>query len=360
MSARPYVYFDISIGGDSAGRVIFQLYSDLVPKTAENFRALCEGQTREDGQFLGYKGSGFHRVIKGFMCQGGDFTNHNGTGGISIYGEKFQDEAFPVKHERPFLLSMANSGPNTNGSQFFITTVPTPHLDGKHVVFGEVVRGKGIVRKVENFPTLSGDKPEKDILIADCGTLAELPPLEDGDGDVYEDWPDDEERDTEKPEVALEIATKIRELGNGAFKAGKMAEALDKWEKALRYLDVHPVLPDETPADLKEKYIALKSALLLNSALAGAKSKPSVGIKFASRALDMSPPLSDSDKAKALYRRALCHVAQHNEDDALEDLTAANKIVPSDAAISNELTKVKQRLQEKKAKAKKQFAKMFG
>ncbi|GAA0395612.1 peptidylprolyl isomerase [Streptomyces luteireticuli] len=159
------VYFDVTVNDEPIGRIVFKLFDDVVPKTARNFRELATG---EHG--FGYAGSPFHRVIPAFMLQGGDFTRQNGTGGKSIYGEKFADENFQLKHDRPFLLSMANAGPNTNGSQFFITTVVTDWLDGKHVVFGEVVEGQDVVKQVEALGSRSGATAAK-IAVKESGTL---------------------------------------------------------------------------------------------------------------------------------------------------------------------------------------------
>ncbi|XP_059395201.1 peptidyl-prolyl cis-trans isomerase-like [Carassius carassius] len=163
--SNPRVYFDISIDGRNAGRIVMELRADVVPKTAENFRALCTGE-----KGFGYQGCGFHRIIPKFMCQGGDFTRHDGTGGRSIYGNEFADENFTLKHGGKGTLSMANAGPNTNGSQFFICTANTDWLNGKHVVFGKVVEGLEVVDAMEAKGSSSGKCSAK-VVIADCGQL---------------------------------------------------------------------------------------------------------------------------------------------------------------------------------------------
>lgn len=203
------------------------------------------------------------------MLQGGDFTRGDGTGGESIYGEKFEDENFDLKHEKPMLLSMANAGANTNGSQFFITTVPTPHLDGKHVVFGKVRSNRGLVRRIEDIPTGPNDRPEDRVVISAAGVLSPEEVADEdakrqraadaassGGEDVYEDYPADEEKVNveEKPEEGVKIATTLKDVGTKEFKAGNFVQALAKYQKALRYLDVHPELPPDSDAALVESY----------------------------------------------------------------------------------------------------------
>jgi peptidyl-prolyl isomerase D len=344
---RPRVYFDVTIGGAPAGRIVFELYNDIVPKTAENFRALCTGEkgVGKSGKPLHYKGSGFHRIIKSFMVQGGDFTAGNGTGGESIYGEKFEDENFNELHTKPGLLSMANAGPGTNGSQFFITTVPTPHLNGKHVVFGHVIKGMGVVRKLENMETNS-DKPVLDCIIADCGELAEG--ADDGvaapaDGDVYEEFPDDDSHN-KTDEDFKKAAESIKAIGNEYFKKGDYRQALEKYEKATRYLEKASSADNATAV-----------TLLLNTAMASLKLGDNARvIKVTNAALSKDP-----NSVKALFRRAQARANTKEYEGAKSDLLAALKVEPANADVRKEFERVKRLEDEEKKKTAKLYSNMF-
>ncbi|KFZ06591.1 hypothetical protein V501_07257 [Pseudogymnoascus sp. VKM F-4519 (FW-2642)] len=365
--SSPLVYFDISIGSKPMGRIIFTLYNSIVPLTAANFRSLCTGDKGigKSGKPLSYAGSTFHRVIKQFMIQGGDFTAGNGTGGESIYGEKFADENFEIKHTKPFLLSMANAGPGTNGSQFFITTVPTPHLDDKHVVFGEVVAGKSIVRQIENLPTQGSDKPAQDVTITACGELPadyEVGDAKKADatGDAFEDFPEDAKTGDKEFEAAeiVKIASALKEYGNTAFKSGNLQLGLDKYQKGLRYLNEDPDL-DAASADDKAALRQLRFTLHSNSALLSNKlSLFPDAAKSATFALEV-PSITDIEKAKALYRRALASVGMKDDEAALKDLEAAKALVPGDAAVVKELGAVKTRAAERARKEKAAYGKFF-
>ncbi|KAI0468112.1 cyclophilin-like domain-containing protein [Xylaria cf. heliscus] len=362
---RSFVFFDITIGKKAAGRVTFELYDDIVPKTAENFRALCTGEKGlgKSGKPLSYKGSAFHRVIKQFMIQGGDFTEGNGTGGESIYGAKFDDENFELKHEKPFLLSMANAGPGTNGSQFFVTTVPTPHLDGKHVVFGEVKTGRSVVRQIENLPTQGSDKPVHDAVITDCGQLTgpatEEAKAADPLGDAYEDFPEDETASAPLDAAkVLQIASDCKEFGNKAFKAGDILTGLEKYQKGLRYLNEEPDLR-EVDEDIKAKLASLRFTLNCNSALLNLKLEAWEDAERSAASALAVPGISDAEKGKALYRRGLAFIKLKDEEEAVKALQEARKLVPNDAAIAKELDTVKKQAAARVAKEKAAYKKFF-
>ncbi|KAG1647193.1 hypothetical protein G6F44_000087 [Rhizopus delemar] len=359
-----YFYFDITIGNKPEGRIVFELFKDIVPKTAENFRALCTGEKGEgkSGKPLSYQGSLFHRIIKNFMIQGGDFTAGNGTGGESIYGEKFEDENFVLKHEKPFLLSMANAGPGTNGSQFFITTVPTPHLDGKHVVFGKVLKGKAVVRALENLETVS-DRPVEDAVIAKCGELAEGE--DDGiraseDGDVYEEYPDDHEGPKE-PNDVLQIATHLKDIGNTYFKKGDHANAAKKYLKAIRYLNEKPAFDENDPKELEGKFAAIKIPCYLNRSMCALKlGEYSECVKVTTTVLEYdSKYLKPTDITKAYFRRGSAKMNTRDFEGAIEDFEKAHEKDPEDAGIKKELANAKAKLAAKKQKEKSAYAKMF-
>ncbi|KAL9054672.1 MAG: hypothetical protein Q9162_004038 [Coniocarpon cinnabarinum] len=366
---RPRVFFDITIGHRNVGRIIFELYNDVVPKTAENFRALCTGEKGmgKSGKPLHFKKSIFHRVIKSFMIQGGDFTAGNGTGGESIYGEKFEDENFELKHTKPFLLSMANAGPGTNGSQFFVTTVPTPHLDEKHVVFGEVIAGKSIVRQIENERT-QGDKPTRDTVITDCGELtgadldAPVPQKQpDKLGDPYEDYPDDEKKGEEDlpGTQILKISTDLKSYGNTAFKNKEFALAVDKYQKGLRYLREYPERQESDPEDIMPKLNQLKISMHLNSAQCYNQLQQfSETVTSTSAALSIDG-ITDAEKGKAYYRRAVAKGGLKDEEAATSDLENALKAVPGDAAATNELSRMKTKAKERERQEKAAYKKFF-
>ncbi|OZJ02316.1 Peptidyl-prolyl cis-trans isomerase D [Bifiguratus adelaidae] len=334
--ANPRTFFDIEIGGEKEGRIVFELYKDVVPKTAENFRALCTG---------------------------GDFTAGNGTGGESIYGEKFEDENFQYKHDAPFLLSMANAGPGTNGSQFFITTYPTPHLDGKHVIFGKVIKGKDVVRAIENMEKGANDKPVKDVVIVNCGELAEGEP--DGvevpaDGDKYEEYPDDYEGAKEPADI-LKIANELKAIGNDYFKNGDYKQAMRKYAKAIRYLNEKPAFDPEDGKEMPVMFYTIKTPCFLNKAMSALKSGDyTTAINDTTSVLSFpSEYLTPADQAKALYRRGSAKLATKDDQGAVEDFEAAEKLAPSDAAIKRDLAIAKQKVKESKQRQKAAYAKMF-
>ncbi|XP_023655010.2 peptidyl-prolyl cis-trans isomerase D [Paramormyrops kingsleyae] len=358
---NPRVFLDVDVGGERVGRIVLELFADVVPKTAENFRALCTGEKGDGpttGKPLHFKGCPFHRIIKKFMIQGGDFSNQNGTGGESIYGAKFEDENFHYKHDKEGLLSMANAGPNTNGSQFFITNVPTSHLDGKHVVFGQVLKGMGIVKMLEAVETKE-DTPVKPCVIADCGEHRQgddwgVAPS-DGSGDLHPDFPEDADIDFKDVNKILSVAEDVKTIGNNFFKSQDWLAANRKYSKALRYLEAGGEAVDDDDEELQKKLEAIALSCILNIAACKLKLQSwQDAVDNCNQALDLKP-----DNTKALYRRAQACQGLKDYTQALADLKKAHEITPDDKAIGNEILRVKQKVKEEKEREKKTYAKMF-
>lgn len=360
-NTRPKVFFDVKIGEEKIGRIVFELFTDVAPKTAENFRALCTGEKGigSKGKPLHYKGCNFHRIIRQFMIQGGDFTNGDGTGGESIYGVKFEDENFNLKHDKPGLLSMANAGPNTNGSQFFITTVPTPHLDGKHVIFGSVFKGMGVVKTLEQVNTDQKDIPLEKCVIENCGEFG----LEesdfglcesDGTEDVYPPFPDDSDLDFMQLDAIIQVANDIKSSGNIYFNKENFVTANLKYKKALRYLNrLHEV--NDLKKDEEKKLSSIVLPCILNSAACKIKLKQyDAAIEDCNEALDI-----ESQSSKALFRRGQAFHGRRDYERSLADLQEALKLTPNNKAIIAEITAVKGEVQAYKAKEKKAYAKLF-
>ncbi|KAI3695564.1 hypothetical protein L1987_78561 [Smallanthus sonchifolius] len=358
---RGRCYLDISIGGELQGRIVVELLTETVPKTAENFRALCTGEKGigpVTGAPLHYKGVRFHRLIKSSKIEGGDISAGNGTGGESIYGSKFEDENFEIKHERKGMLSMVNSGPDTNGSQFLITTTRIPNLDVKNVVFGKVVKGMGIVKLIEHVATDDDDCPVLDVVIENCGEIKEGE--DDGignffkDGDLYPDWPADLDHGPSQLSWWLDAVDSIRAFGNEAFKKQDHKMALRKYKKAVRYLDEcweKEGIDDDLSVSMGKK----KAQIFANSAACKLKLGDTKGAL-----IDTEFALRDGENnAKAWFRKGQAYMALNEVDNAIESFKKAKEVEPNDVGIKRELKAALKKVADRLEKEKAAYAKYF-
>ncbi|CAK9167145.1 unnamed protein product [Ilex paraguariensis] len=292
------------------------------------------------------------------MIQGGDVSARNGTGGESIYGLKFEDENFELKHERKGMLSMANSGPNTNGSQFFITTTRTPHLDGKHVVFGKVIKGMGVVRSIEHVPTGDNDLPTLDIIIEDCGEIPEG--ADDGisnffnDGDTFPDWPADLNVKPDEISWWMNAVDSIKAFGNEQYKKQEYRMALRKYRKALLYLDIcweNEDIDEEKSQSLRKT----KSQIFTNSSACKLKLGDLKGAL-----LDSDFAIRDlEDNAKAFFRQGQAYMALNDIDASVESFKKALVLEPNDGGIKKELAAAKKKIADRRDQEKKAYSRMF-
>ncbi|KAM3966096.1 cyclophilin 40 [Aphomia sociella] len=343
---NPLVFLDIAIDGEKAGRITIELRSDVVPKTADNFRALCTGEMGV-GVYkkpLHFKGARFHKVMSQFMIQGGDIVNGDGTSGESIYGPTFEDENFILKHDAG-VLSMANEGrPNTNGSQFCITTVPCPHLDGTNVVFGRVLSGLGLVLEMQQYGDQDG-RPRVECVVSDCGTLGDAwdPRCNDGSPDGLPDYPEDyPQADLLTLEQFISSIRDVKCSGNALFGEERYKAAARKYRKCLRYIDVvQRRIEKIKDTGRRENFTdnLTTSALQCHLNLAACYIKLEdfrMCVNCCNEVLELEPR-----NEKALYRRAQANYALKNYDNALLDLKLADKISPNNRAVQKLLGEVR-------------------
>ncbi|KAG5679795.1 hypothetical protein PVAND_009333 [Polypedilum vanderplanki] len=351
---NPVVFLDIKIDREEVGRIIIELRKDICPKTCENFRALCTGE-----KGLSYRGSKFHKIIKLCLAQGGDISKKgDGTSGMSIYGKYFEDENFELKHD-PGSVSMANFGkPNTNNSQFFITTVECYHLDGSNVVFGSVKKGLSIVNEMETYTTDEG-KPKREITIADCGeikpgenwgycdndaTADTLPPFP-ADWDAFEtDFGINEK---------IDILNKMKEAGNFFYRNEDYVHSARKYRKVTRYFNYFKDrTKDENDAKILDTF---QLTNLTNLAATELKLHDYEDVRFSCNAAINI----DANNIKAFYRRGIANLELKNYEMALDDLRIALKLSPNNKAIISEFERAKKHLMSYRALEKNHYKKMF-
>lgn len=337
-------YFDIKIGSDFAGRVVFELYKDLVPKTVENFRALCVGYQRQrrnhdynsnqlNNQTLSYKGSTIHRITPLFLIQGGRITGENS--GVSIYGPQFEDENFSVTHDVEGILGMSNNGRDTNNSEFYITLVPCPHLDGTNVAFGKVIKGFNIIKQMSEEVPRQDDTPTIECKIVNCGELKPeenwFVPENNGTNDVYPPWPTDwdyrDELINQVEETIEKAIVRIKESGDYFFNRKNLQEAIRKYEKAIRYIDW----------SFTEKLINTKANFVITLKIQCLFSLVKVKTEQTEfkEAVDLCSKILQLDKSngEVYYRRGLAYSGLKEYKAALSDLQKALKFFPDDEKI---------------------------
>ncbi|CAH1111582.1 unnamed protein product [Psylliodes chrysocephalus] len=354
-SKHKFVYLDLQFDGVKAGRVVIELFNDVVPKTAENFRALCTGEKGigQKGKPLHYKGIKFHKVVPMCMAQGGDIVNNNGSCGESIYGHYFEDENFYIKHDTEGIVGMVNMGPNTNQSQFYITTTPCFHIDDTNVAFGKVVKGLNLIVEMSDQPRIN-DTPTGNLIIENCGELKPGEPWNfyenDGTEDKYPPWPDDWDEQTDNLKPVEKAINAIKNSGNHYFNKNDFAHAERKYVKCLRYIDWY--LSKKTIPTLNKN---LRTTVMMNLASAQLKRH-----KYKEAGILCSQILKDEkNNGKVYYRRAQAMLHLEEYDKALNDLNTALSMHPNDKNIIKMLNQAKKYKLSYLQKEKIFFSKLF-